>query len=125
MSEPLLRRINREQMLWAGGAHLQRVSIARVLKRKPRIKWGCAPSRAFREGASSRDARSRPATVTTRRRTVEVGFALVIAQKDMTQEKAPSRGTAFVKLDFLIGTKWGSKAGRRQKPRGGTSLSNR
>src|ERR1019366_4426173 len=42
----------------AGGAHLQRVSIARVLKRKPRIKWGCAPSRAFREGSSSRDARS-------------------------------------------------------------------
>ena len=41
---------------------------------------------------------------------------LVIAQKAMTQEKAPSRGPAFVKLDFLIGMKWGSEAGRKQKP---------
>jgi hypothetical protein len=109
----------------AGGAHLQRVSIARVLKRKPRIKWGCAPSRAFREGASSRDARSRPATVTTRRRTVEVWSALVIAQKAMTEEKAPSRGPALVKLDFLIGTKLGLQSREEARTGGGTSLSER
>jgi hypothetical protein len=36
----------------------------------------------------------------------------VIVQKAMTQEKAPSPGLGFVKLDFLIGTKWGCNAGR-------------
>jgi hypothetical protein len=40
----------------------------------------------------------------------------VIAQKVMTEEKTPCRRLGFVKLDFLIGTKWGSNAGRKQKP---------
>jgi hypothetical protein len=34
----------------------------------------------------------------------------------MTEEKAPSRGLAFVKLDFLIGTKCRSNAGREPEP---------
>ena len=42
--------------------------------------------------------------------------ALVIAQKAMTQEKALSPGLALVKLDFLIGTKRWSKAGRNPEP---------
>jgi hypothetical protein len=40
------------------------------------------------------------------------GVPVLIAQKAMTQEKSPSPGLGFVKLDFLIGTKWGSNAGR-------------
>ena len=44
------------------------------------------------------------------------GVPVLIAQKAMTQEKSPSPGLGFVKLDFLIGTKWGSNAGRKQKP---------
>jgi hypothetical protein len=52
---------------------------------------------------------------------VEVCPSLVIAQKAMTQEKAPSPGLGFVKLDFLIGTKWRSKP----EPAAETSLSER
>ena len=48
--------------------------------------------------------------------------APVIAQKAVTQEKAPSPGLAFVKLDFLIGTKWGSNAGRKPQTGGGDPL---
>src|ERR1019366_177096 len=47
---------------------------------------------------------------------VEVCPSPVIAQKAMTQEKAPSPGLGFVKLDFLIGTKWGSKPGGSKSP---------
>ena len=36
------------------------------------------------------------------------------SQKAMTQEKPPSPGLALVKIDFSIGTKWGSRAGRKQ-----------
>jgi len=43
--------------------------------------------------------------------------APVIAQKVMTEEKAPSRGLALVNLDFLIGTKRGSNARRQQQQR--------
>jgi hypothetical protein len=46
---------------------------------------------------------------------LEWGSSNVRAQKAMTQEKAPSPGPGFVKLDFLIGTKWGSNALRKQK----------
>jgi hypothetical protein len=42
--------------------------------------------------------------------------ALVIAQKAMTQEKALSPGLGLVKLDFLIGTKCRSNAGREPEP---------
>ena len=42
--------------------------------------------------------------------------ALVMAQKAITQEKAPYPGLAFVKLDFLIGTKCRSNAGREPEP---------
>jgi hypothetical protein len=42
--------------------------------------------------------------------------ALVIVQRAMTQEKAPYPGLAFVKLDFLIGTKCRSNAGREPEP---------
>ena len=52
----------------------------------------------------------------------------VIAQKAVAQEKAPSPGLGFVKLDFLIGTKWGFQ--RREnipepEPAAETSLSER
>jgi len=40
---------------------------------------------------------------------------LVLAQKAIPQEMALSPGLAFVKLDFLIGTNWGSNARRKQK----------
>jgi hypothetical protein len=43
------------------------------------------------------------------------GSSNVTTQKAMTQEKPPpSPGPALVKLDFLIGTKWGSSIGRKQ-----------
>jgi YD repeat-containing protein len=50
---------------------------------------------------------------------------LFIVPKAMTQEKAPYPGLGLVKLDFLIGTKWGSKAGREPELGGRMSLSER
>jgi hypothetical protein len=38
------------------------------------------------------------------------------APKSHDARKGPSPGLGFVKLDFLIGTKWGSNVGRNQKP---------
>jgi hypothetical protein len=82
---------------WRVG-HFNWESITRVcLSPLTEINWGCATSRAFREVA---------------RRTADI-----VAQKAMTQEKAPlSPGLGFVKLDFLIGTKWGSKPGGSKSP---------
>jgi hypothetical protein len=34
----------------------------------------------------------------------------------MTEEKAPAPGLAFVKLDSLIWTKWGSNVGKEPEP---------
>jgi len=47
---------------------------------------------------------------------------LVIAQKVMTQEKAPSRGLALVKLDFLIAKKWGPMPRARSSKQPGAEI---
>ena len=40
---------------------------------------------------------------------------VVPASEPKGKDKTPSRSRALVKLDFLLGTKWGSNAGREQK----------
>jgi hypothetical protein len=43
---------------------------------------------------------------------------LVVMKEETSRNdarRAASRGLALVKLDFLIGTKWGPNAGRKQK----------